>query len=698
MTKKYGELGVTGLEHYAGQVMEHWIAALNTSSKRIKVYDEMYRYDPTVAAMVGTTSMFMCNTEPMVETASTSRADMEAAEFLESALIDMTKSWAETMSDIVLFLPYGFFDMETVYWRRDGSKSQFDDGRIGWRKWAPRHPVTLFQWEFDAHGGLMGMIQSGPPNYKQIRIPIEKLLHFTTTGMGKNNPEGQSILDRGYASWFFAKNLTIQEAIIIERMGGTPFIKLPEGATTDSSADSDLERAKRVVRNIKTAEDMGLTLPAGFEFGYAVPSSGPAIDTGGVITRHRRDLARTLMMDFIMLGGGDQGSWAMHKDKSTLYTRGLNAYLKKIANVITRHGIPRLFDLNAFPGITGLPSIYFTPITKIDIGDFADVIATLFNSGALSYDMDTENQVRRQIGLREITELGITFKPPMSLIPSETQEPQKELEPEDEDDEEEEEGDTEAQEELSEFSENFGQHDAEQYSDRVAKLLMRDYDAFAQELAGALAEEEDENEWESIIALALAGLSAAMLRRLHRGLFATWNKETGQPLSIEGLRAILAVLEEQNGYIQDSLLPAIQERVVAERRRLKQEAAKKTAIALAIVGLLAAFRYRTSLYAGSVYAFWANFAHLTSIWNKLHPVAQKAGIELRRDWKTGRIIGVDVLARYEGPDDATTCLDCSAVMAMGWSPSQSIPPIGSLQCDGNCRHEIIYKLRGRIYR
>jgi len=699
MAERFGELGVTGLEHYGGMVHETWIAALNTSSKRIKVYDEMYRYDPTVAAMVGTTSMFMCNTEPRVEAVSTSRADMDAAEFLESALVDMTKSWAETMSDIVLFLPYGFFDMETVYWRRDGSKSQFDDGRIGWRKWAPRHPVTLSGWVFDAHGGVTGMIQSGPPDYKEIPIPIEKLLHFTTTGMGKNNPEGQSILDRGYASWFFAKNLTIQEAIIIERMAGTPFIKLPEGATTDSSSSSDLERAKRVVRNIKTAEDMGLTLPAGFEFGYAVPSSGPAIDTGGVITRHRRDLARTLMMDFIMLGGGDQGSWAMHKDKSTLYTRSLNAYLKKIANVITRHGVPRLFDLNAFPGITGLPSVYFTPITKIDIGDFADVIASLFNSGALSYDMETENQVRRQIGLQEITEPGITFKPPMALVPIESGEPKEKPEPEEEEEEEDdEEKDEEEQEELSEFAENFGQHDADQYSGRVAKLLMRDYDAFARELAEGLAEEEDEGEWESIIALALAGLSAAMLRRIHRGLFSTWDKETGQPLSIEGLRAILAVLEEQNGYIQDRLLPAIQEQVVAERRRLKQEATKKTAIALAIVGLLAAFRYRTSLYAGSVYAFWANFAHLTSIWNKLLPSAQKAEIELRRDWKTGRIIGVDVLARYEGPDDITTCLDCSAVMAMGWAPSQSIPPIGSLQCDGNCRHETIYKLRGRVYR
>ena len=74
--------------------------------------------------------------------------------------------------------------------------------------------------------------------------------------------------------------------------------------------------------------------------------------------------------------------------------------------------VPRLMALNVFPNTTGYPKIYFTPITKIDIGDYASVIASLFNSGALTYDLglETENAVRREVGLPEITEPGLIFK------------------------------------------------------------------------------------------------------------------------------------------------------------------------------------------------------------------------------------------------------------------------------------------------
>jgi hypothetical protein len=43
------------------------------------------------------------------------------------------------MGDIVWYIVYGFFDEEIVYERRE-------DGKIYWRKWAPRHPITLDQW------------------------------------------------------------------------------------------------------------------------------------------------------------------------------------------------------------------------------------------------------------------------------------------------------------------------------------------------------------------------------------------------------------------------------------------------------------------------------------------------------------------------------------------------------------------------
>lgn len=703
MASLKGEFGVTGLKQYGGLVEEHWITSLNTSSKRIRVYDEMYRYDPTASAMIKTTEMFMCASQPRVEAASHSAADKEAAEFLESCLTDMTKSWQSIMSDIVLFLPYGFFDCEIVYWKRDGSKSQFDDGRIGWRKWGPRHPTTVDSWKFDEHGGIEGMWQLDPNGHKTVWLPVEKLLHFTTTGMGKNSPEGISVLEGAYQSWFYAKNLTIQEAIIVERMSGTPFIGLPEGASTDSSSDSDLERAKQIVRNIKTAEDMGLTLPYGFEFGYKVPPSGPALQPGDIITRHRRDLARALAMDFIMLGGGDQGSWAMHKDKSQLYIRSLNAFLKKIADVINRHGVTRLFELNAFPNITGLPQVYFTPISKIDIGDFADVIAGLFNSGALSYNLDTENAVRREVGLPEIDEPGITFKPPMPLdenmqAPQPAPEPEPEEEPEEEEpDEEEPEDDEEG--EMSEFADVGGgmaQSEARAYAATIASQIMNDYDEFARDLSASLAAEDDEEDWEAEVDVALLALAVAMRRRLRDGLLYVWDTTTGSDPSIEGMSAVLSELEFQDRYIRDSLLPDIKERVLEERRKLALDAVAAAVVAMALLGALAAFRYRASRYSGAVYKLWANHARPRVIFEIL---LKRSGGNVQLDPITGKLSGDGLEVRQTGPDGERSCFDCLLEIEQGWRPVHlGPPPIGSLQCDGSCRCWLEYKYRGRIYR
>jgi phage gp29-like protein len=687
------ELGITGLLHWHGEVQDHFIADLKTSSKKIKTYDEMYRLDSTAATMINVSSMFMRNAGIDVEPASLSEEDLEAAEFLRECLHDMTSDFERVMADIVMFLPYGWMDMEIVYMKRDGKKSKFDDGRIGWRKWAPRHPVTLDKWEFDANGGLQGMHQLGPPDYKSTYIPIEKLLHFTTTGLGKGNPEGQSVLEGGYRPWWTIKGLSVIECILAERASGTPVIELPEGATTDSSPDSDLERAKTIVRNVKVAEDMGLTLPHGFKFYYETPKSGPAVDIGSMIMRRRRSLSRVLTMDFIMLGGGDQGSWSMHSDKSALYIRALGTYLKVVAHIINRHAIPRLFALNAFPGITGLPKVYFQKITKIDIGGYAEVIARLFNSGAVSYDLDTENAVRREVGLPEVEEPGIVYKPPMLLERAGEYPAQKPEEEKPEGEDEDEEGDEE--EGLSEFAENvsgLSHAEAVKYVDQVGNRMVRDYDGIAGELADALAGSDDEEQWEAEIDAALFALAGAMQARLRRGMFGIWRKTTGGDPDLDGLEAILEELKFQQGYIDDSLVPAIKRKVLAERRDQKEAAT--SIIILAIVGVLAAFKARIKQYAGGIYKIQTNHASSSVIFRRMLPVAKKAGETIARS-ATGHIYGPNVLCRYVGHLDSRTCDDCRRIILGGWQ--LSVPPVGSNKCGPNDRCYIEYKFRGRIY-
>jgi phage gp29-like protein len=158
------ELGISsGLSLYGGRVSESWIRDLRSSSAKVRVFDEISQLDPVGAAMFQTIRIFLQSADPHVKPAGDSPEDFKKAEFLEENLKDMSKTFDDIIGDVVNFLAYGWMDMEIVYKERE-------DGKVVWRKWAPRHPVTLDKWEFDETGGLQGMWQSW--DGKTAYIPI----------------------------------------------------------------------------------------------------------------------------------------------------------------------------------------------------------------------------------------------------------------------------------------------------------------------------------------------------------------------------------------------------------------------------------------------------------------------------------------------------------------------------------------------
>ena len=132
----------------------------------------------------------------------------EEAEFVAGCMNDMSISWQDTINNILSMLVYGFSYHEIVYKRRsglqdDGNSSQFNDGRIGWRKLPMRSQDTVYEWNFDHSGGIEGMTQMNPiAGTGPVFIPIEKALLFRTTTK-LNNPRGKSILRSAYTSWYY---------------------------------------------------------------------------------------------------------------------------------------------------------------------------------------------------------------------------------------------------------------------------------------------------------------------------------------------------------------------------------------------------------------------------------------------------------------------------------------------------------------
>lgn len=390
--------------------------------KGVQAYTEMADNDATVGAILFAIEMLMRQCEFHVEPASDSAKDKDCAEFVESCMNDMERTWADTLSEILSFLTYGWSYHEIVYKRRVGkttspiTNSKYNDGLIGWRKLPIRSQDTLYGWEYkDDSDELIGMTQSPPPTFEHLTIPIEKALHFRTRSR-KDNPEGRSILRTAYRAYYFKKRLEEIEGYGMERdLAGFPVLyspaDLPIWDPDDPEMIQTLARAERIVSSIRRDAREGLVLPGG-ENGWKLElvSSGSRrqFDTNAIIDRYDKRIATSVLADFVMLGQQSVGSFALADNKTQIFAMAIGTYLDVICEVFNNQGIPRLIDLNGdhFKGITDYPKMVHGDIDEPDLQQFASFIKEMVGSGVLVPDDALEEEVRRIGNLPEKVETG----------------------------------------------------------------------------------------------------------------------------------------------------------------------------------------------------------------------------------------------------------------------------------------------------
>ena len=391
--------------------------------KGVQAFTEMADNDATVGAILFAIEMLMRNCDFHVEPAGTGAKDKEAAEFVESCMNDMERTWADTLSEILSFLTYGWSYHEIVYKRRVGrtsspiTNSKHADGLIGWRKLPIRAQDTLYGWEYkDDTDDLVGMTQQAPPSYIKATIPIDKALHFRTRSR-KDNPEGRSILRTAYRAYYFKKRLEEIEGYGMERdLAGFPVLYGPPDMDiwdeTNELAMQQLAWAETVVSSVRRDAREGLVLPGGYENGTGwkfelLASSGKRqFDTNAIIDRYDKRIATSVLADFVMLGQQQVGSFALADSKTKIFALAIGTYLDVICEVFNNQAIPRLIDLNGdhFKGITDYPKMVHGDIEEVDLAQFASFIKEMVGVGVLEPDEELEKEVRRVGGLPEKVE------------------------------------------------------------------------------------------------------------------------------------------------------------------------------------------------------------------------------------------------------------------------------------------------------
>lgn len=449
----YRELGGTGLTRFGGSVVEERLRELQGRPGWLR-YREMRLNDPVIAAVFFGLTNALKQPSKRVIPASDSEADKACAEFVDQCLDDMSFTWQDTM-DLVLnpMFETGFSLCELVYKKRLGPEpplvydpeakakislppSRYSDGRIGWRKWAPRTAESLAdgnEWVFDDHGGIRGINQqldydytetkplapqddygwqpdAGLPPQPVVSIPIEKLLHFRTTLHPANNPEGQSLLRGMWQAYWYTTNLQEIEGIGAERdLAGIPVIYLGEGTTLGSDPNSDWSIAKDIVVNLRNDEQTGVVIPHP-KLGSGTEGRGVLLellstggrrnwDVGAIIERYDKRKALSVLAQFIMLGMQQVGSYALSSHQGDLFVLAAQAFLNAVAGVINRHAITRLIQLNHFPDITGLPQLAFAPVGIPKLEELSNFVNRLVEREVLTPDAELERHLRQVAGL-----------------------------------------------------------------------------------------------------------------------------------------------------------------------------------------------------------------------------------------------------------------------------------------------------------
>lgn len=413
------EIGSSGLKRYAGRVSEDSYLRNMSWDQQVKIYTEMGSTEPIVGGGLFAIDNLMRQVEWSVEPNKDGPAKntaQEDADFLDSCRDDMSSSWVDTISEAITFLQYGWAYHEVVYKRRNGvvdsgdpsqtggDNSKFDDGKVGWRKIALRAQETLYKWEFDDKGGIMGMWQSAPPDYEAVLIPINRALLFRTTTR-KNDPQGASILRAAYRPWFFKRRIEEVEGVGIERdLAGLPYAGVDPEILSPNATPAQtamLSSIKDMLVNVRRDAQEGIIFPLAYDEGgnllyeFKLMSSGGSrqLDVSAAIDRKSNEIAMTMLADFILLGHQGVGTYALSADKTELFQVAITTFLDIIASIFNQYAVPRLFAVNGMP-VDHLPKIVHGKVTKHDLASISAFVTAMVGAGLLTPDTGLMEWVR----------------------------------------------------------------------------------------------------------------------------------------------------------------------------------------------------------------------------------------------------------------------------------------------------------------
>jgi len=367
-----------------------------TGTQRVLLYDEMRKGDATVRAALLAVKLPILSANWYIKPyaadnkADPTPQDKEIADFIEQQLFStMIITWNDWLRQCMLYLDYGSMMFEKVF-------QMLPDGKIGWKKFAPRLTQTIYRWRMpdNATEGITQILPTGG-----IRgIPKWKLLPFVNEQEGEDY-EGISIMRGAYQPWYFKQSMYRIDAIATERQGlGIPYVKVPPGAS-----EQDRAKVDELLRNLRANEQANIQVPVGWEIGFMDMHGGTSQikDASKMILHYDRQISKSVLAQFIELGGQSTGSFALSANQSELFLLSLQSHAKKIRETLNNDAIKELVDLNFQVQPDKYPTLEFSRIGTVDFEKLSMALFRLAQGGLITASPELEKYLAEAMSLPE---------------------------------------------------------------------------------------------------------------------------------------------------------------------------------------------------------------------------------------------------------------------------------------------------------
>ena len=408
------ESGTSGLKAFQNFVQEAYLTQYTWPSVS-STYAKIRRSCPEMLMVGGAFSAWGRNSDIVVDLPDKpSDAEKEYHEFVYEVFDDIEGGKSRLIETMVRRTPFdGFFIWETPYGKRDPNwvppsfkdvdgqswkdtwRSQYDDGRIGIRRFAARDTSTFAGWDFDGHKKAIAFRQLDYPN-PEVVLPLEKCLHLVFGDM--DNPEGMSPLEA------IARLKTLKEGyetvmgIGSEHVAG--HLKVQK-TTAGALSTTDKQNVADAARAILSAQEGNYALwPYGLEGQVVDIPFAAAAAILETVKYYSVEMLAVYMMQFVAFNIFTRtGALSSATDSSQIAVFTFNAMLDGFAAQIDAQIGRRLYALNkdSFPGLTRRPHIRLKHVEK---NVALQEMATFFNqlNGILPLGDEDLRAIRERSG------------------------------------------------------------------------------------------------------------------------------------------------------------------------------------------------------------------------------------------------------------------------------------------------------------